>query len=91
MKTWPTSKPTRSCWNCRPRKAGVLVRTTVAVGDTVTSQQVIGKIDTAASRHRSCAPVAAEAGVPATRLALPAVAPPLMAKPWPCRPPETGR
>ena len=20
MKTWPTSKPTRSCWNCRPRK-----------------------------------------------------------------------
>ena len=30
-------------------QAGVLVELSVAVGDTVTSQQIIGKIDTAAS------------------------------------------
>ena len=46
-------------------QAGVLVELTVATGDTVTSQQIIGKIDTAAS-------VAAAA--PAAAAAAPAVA-----------------
>jgi len=51
-------------------QAGVLVELTVAVGDTVTSQQVIGKIDTAAS--------AAEAA-PAAAAAAPAAAAPAAA------------
>ena len=48
-------------------QAGVLVELTVAVGDTVTSQQVIGKIDTAASAAAAVQAVAAEVGVPAAK------------------------
>ncbi len=49
-------------------QAGVLVELTVAVGDTVTSQQVIGKIDTAASATAAVQAVAAEVGVPANAI-----------------------
>ena len=59
-------------------QAGVLVELTVAVGDTVTSQQVIGKIDTAASAAEAApaaaaaAPAAAAPAAAAETLAMPA-------------------
>lgn len=58
-------------------QAGVLVELTVAVGDTVTSQQVIGKIDTAASAAEAApaaaaAPASAAPAAAAETLAMPA-------------------